>query len=199
MNLATATKPPRRPLTRCSRLKSRDKQTDKLTMKLYHFTSQRHLYGIGRFGLTVGDVPTDIRLNKGRCGVWLTSDSNARGHGLEGSGADKSEIRLTVSVPENAALVRWIDWAPKNVTPQTIRLLHEIGSAFETWWVYFGVIDRAAIEACVNMRTGKIIEGWSETPQAGWDVEPVPPWRRTAWHKKLLKSVARTAAGGRSR
>jgi hypothetical protein len=42
--------------------------------KLYHFTSRHHLHGVGRFGLTVGDVPTNIHRWEGRCGVWLTSD-----------------------------------------------------------------------------------------------------------------------------
>jgi hypothetical protein len=59
-------------------------------MKLHHFTSEHHLPGIGRFGLTIGDVPTDIYRYEGRCGVWLTSDSTAHGHGLEGSDVDKS-------------------------------------------------------------------------------------------------------------
>ena len=141
-------------------------------MKLYHFTSQRHLHAIGRFGLTVGDVPTDIQRNEGRCGVWLTSDSNSRGHGLEGSAADKSQFRLTVNVPENSLLVRWVDWAAKNVTPTTVRLLHSTAGGFATWYVYFGVIARAAILECVDIQTGKIVEGWGDT-QSELDVKPV--------------------------
>jgi hypothetical protein len=78
-------------------------------MKLYHFTSDRHLRGIALHGLTVGDVPTDLAAFKGRCGVWLTSDTTTRGHGLEGSAADKSRFRLTVEVPDNGLLVKWTD------------------------------------------------------------------------------------------
>jgi hypothetical protein len=67
-------------------------------MRLYHFTSVRHLYGIALHGLTVGDVPTDIAKCKGTCGVWLTSDPSPGGNGLEGSAADKSRFRLTVAL-----------------------------------------------------------------------------------------------------
>jgi hypothetical protein len=82
-------------------------------VKLYHFTSARHLRGIALHGLTVGDVPTDIAAWKGCCGVWLTSDKTSRGQGLEGGQADKCRFRLTVEAPDNALLVKWTDWAPK--------------------------------------------------------------------------------------
>jgi hypothetical protein len=158
-------------------------------MKLYHFTSQRHLYGIRRHGLTVGDVPTDILSNKGRIGVWLTSVGEPRGHGLEGGAADKLRFRLTVNAPENSLLARWAEWAAENVTPETVRKLHATAGAFETWWIYFGVLDRAAIEECVDMQTCAAVEGWGDTATV-MDVKPVPPWRRHAWHRKLLKEVA---------
>jgi hypothetical protein len=65
-------------------------------MILYHFTSGYHLYGIGRHGLTVGDVPTDLRRNRGRIGIWFTSSPTATGHGLETSSVDKGRYRLEV-------------------------------------------------------------------------------------------------------
>ena len=37
--------------------------------KLYHFTSWHHLHAIGRCGLTVGDVPTDIHRGRAAAGV----------------------------------------------------------------------------------------------------------------------------------
>jgi len=161
-------------------------------MKLYHFTSQHHLHGIGRFGLTVGDVPTDIHPWKGRCGVWLTADDTARGHGLEGSSVDKSRYRLTVNVSEDdPALVKWTDWAAKNATPDTIRILHAAATRFDTWYVYFGVIDLKAIEECVDVESGLVVESWPDTPEGR---KPVPPWRRHAWHKKLMKKLRRQNA-----
>jgi hypothetical protein len=99
-------------------------------MKLYHFTSLHHLRGIALYGLTVGDVPTDIAKSKGRCGVWLTLNSDPRGHGLDGSSSDKSRIRLAVDAPENACLVRWVDWATRHVTRDTINALHSVCAEF---------------------------------------------------------------------
>ena len=123
-------------------------------MKLYHFTSSHHLYGISRHGLTVGDVPTDISKAKGRCGVWLTLDPSSAGHGLEGSSVDKTRFRMTVQAPDNANLVKWKDWAAVNVTTDTRRVLHSVGVGFDTWFVYFGVIARSAIAECVDMVSG---------------------------------------------
>jgi hypothetical protein len=139
-------------------------------------------------------------MHKGRCGVWLTSDDNPGGHGLEGSAADKSRFRLTVNVPDdNPAFVRWLDWAPKNATPHTIRTLHATAPNFESWYVFFGVIDRSAIEEVIDMANGaKIIEDWSEWPPSEMDVQPVPPWRRTHWHKKLLRKTRRVIAQRRA-
>lgn len=158
-------------------------------MRLYHFTSVRHLRGIALYGLTVGDVPTDLAAFKGRCGVWLTSDMTARGHGLEGSADDKSQFRLTVEAPDNALLVRWVDWAPKNVRPETISRLHAIAPSFNTWYVYFGIIKPSAIVECMDMENGKVVESWADREPSPSDVPPVPPWRRDAWQKKLLRDV----------
>jgi hypothetical protein len=159
-------------------------------MKLYHFTSWHHLHGIGRFGLTVGDVPTDIHRWEGRVGVWLTSDDTARGHGLGGATVEKTRYRLTANIPEhNPVLVKWTEWAAKNVTPATIRVLHEAAGSFKTWYVYFGVIDPTAIGECVDMQTGLIVEDWRDVPMGL--VKPVPPDRRHAWHKKLIKKLRR--------
>jgi hypothetical protein len=160
-------------------------------MRLYHFTSARHLRAIGLHGLTVGDVPTDLALNQGQCGVWLTSDDNPEDQGLEGNEANKKQFRLTVDAPDNELLVRWIDWAPKNVTSDTMRGLHGVASGFNSWYVYFGVIDRSAIINCVEMQTGREVKNWADWPRSRSDVKPVPPWRRAAWQKKLLKHVAK--------
>jgi hypothetical protein len=105
-------------------------------MRLYHFTSEHHLHGIARFGLTVGDVPTDIHQWKGRCGVWLTSNDAARGHGLEGSSTDKSRYRLMVEVDgDDPALVKWQRTSPPAPSaycmqgrPDSIRGMFILGS-----------------------------------------------------------------------
>jgi hypothetical protein len=163
-------------------------------MKLYHFTSLNHLRGIALYGLTVGDVPTDLAKWEGRCGVWLTSNSDPRGHGLEGSSGDKSRIRLTVDVPDNACLVRWVDWAAKHVARDTRNTLHNTTPNFESWYVYFGVINPGAIVECVDLQTGEALKDWRDRPPSPLDATPVPPWRRSAWHKKLLKKIANEVA-----
>jgi hypothetical protein len=163
-------------------------------MKLFHFTSEYHLRAISRHGLTVGDVPTDLASSEGRCGVWLTSNSEPSGHGLQGAAADKSRFRLAVDVPENGVLVKWVDWAHKNVTPETMRALHSTASAFDTWFIYFGVIPRARITECFDMRVGRAIEDWDIRPASPFDAKPIPPWRRAAWHRKMLRDVAAAAS-----
>lgn len=166
-------------------------------MKLYHFTSLNHLSAICRYGLTVGDVPTDLYLNKGRCGVWLTSSEQAQGHGLDGI-YDKTRFRLTVELPEDARLVRWIEWAPRNATKETICALHATAHNFETWFVFFGAIEPSAIEECFDTRAGAIIPNWRDRKPGPMDAEAIPPEGRARWHKKLLKQVARAVADSSS-
>jgi len=158
----------------------------------YHYTSLRHLPGIAEHGLTVGDVPTDIRRDRGRIGVWLTTSDSGKGHGLERSKSDKRTYRLSVAIELNSPqLHRWMDWAPKNATPETIAALNETGRAFQTWWVYFGVIPRDAIVACTLTTTSELVQQWWRLCPAELAYRPVPAWRREAWHKRLLKDVRR--------
>ncbi|TCU29020.1 hypothetical protein EV130_102200 [Rhizobium azibense] len=85
-------------------------------MQLYHFTSSAHLRGIHKYGLTVGDVVTDLHKPGGRIAVWLTSSPNAFGHGLSWSAIDKTEFRLTVNLSNDDRLEKWLDWALDNVS-----------------------------------------------------------------------------------
>lgn len=166
-------------------------------MILFHYTSCRHLRAIARYGLTVGDVPTDIHRGRGRVGVWFTSAPTAGGHGLEGSAVDKTRYRLAVDVPDaSPQLVRWLEWAPRNATAETIEALHSVAARHEgdgpaSWYVYFGVIPPSAIGACVDMHTGTDPENWGEISSPETDIKGVPGWRRDAWHRQLLKRVDR--------
>ena len=82
-------------------------------------------------------------------------------------------VEFTAHDDRTCAAARWVDWATDNAS------------------IYFGVVPRAQIEECVDMQSGLIVEdcGANRSEQ---DTEPVPPWRRHAWHKKLLKEVRRT-------
>jgi hypothetical protein len=143
-------------------------------MILYRYTSARHLRGIARHGLTVGDVPTDIRRGLGRVGVWLTSAATAEGHGLEGSVVDKKQYRLTVEAPEESPLlVKWSEWAPKNVTVETIRGASidrrtARGRRLDKLVHFFGILHPSAIRSCVETTTGTQVTDWAEVSPRRW-------------------------------
>lgn len=163
-------------------------------MKLFHFTSAHHINGIGRFGLTVGDVPTDLDRGTGRCGVWFTTAESPHGHGLQGSSVDKKRYRLSVEIPEgDAKLFRWSDWSATHATADTVqRLAVGDGAGADTWFVYFGVVGPEQIGECVDTTTGEEVENWAAILPASGEPSPgVPPWRRDAWHKALLKRTSK--------
>lgn len=167
-------------------------------MTLYHYTSAQHLRGIFKFGLTVGDVPTDIERNLGKVGVWLTTVPTPEGHGLAGSAVDKSRYRLAVDIADYAPqLHRWAEWATHNATPYTVTVLNgvaanECGRAhFDTWLIYFGMISTASILNCTDMHTGVPVENWGGIMSKTESLPGVPFWCRHKWHRKLLKKIAR--------
>ena len=166
---------------------------DRSAMRLYHFTSRRHLRGIAQHGLTVGDVPTDTQRNRGCVGVWFTERDSPENLGLEGASALKSAIRITVELPASPLLHRWVDWAPRNATLETRRFLHETAPTSDSWWVYFGVVRAESIVACDDLVNGGTLDlvGIEERDD---DLPGVAPWRRSAWHKKLLREVAKAKA-----
>jgi hypothetical protein len=94
-----------------------------------------------------------------------------------------------VEVPDNGLLVKWTDWAPKNVTAKTITALHAAAASFNSWYVYFGTIKPSAIIECADTETGAVVENWAERQPSPLDFPPVPPWRRDSWHRKLLKNL----------
>jgi hypothetical protein len=171
-------------------------------MVLYHFTSARHLRSIAKYGLTVGDVPINLRRGLGRIGVWLTTSNTADGHGLDGSAVDKKAYRLKVSVPDHArVLKKWLDWASRHVAPDTMQILHRAAEKAggtsddpETWFVYFGVLPPETIIECVNVRSQEVVTDWANVSPPELDVKPVPPWRRVAWQKRMLKDVRRASS-----
>jgi hypothetical protein len=126
-------------------------------MILFHYTSGNALRPIAKhgLGLTVGDVPTDIKRGRGVIGVWLTTHETPLGHGLEGSVKDKLRFRLSVDIEDSdPALHRWTEWATANVTPETLEILHGVASGFESWFVYFGWIKQERIAEVTDTATG---------------------------------------------
>lgn len=166
-------------------------------MILYHFTSADHLHGISRYGLTVGDVPTDIERGKGRIGIWFSSNPDPGGNGLEGGGTDKTRYRLSVDVDDQSPLFhRWLEWAEKNVTKQSVERLHEIaaktkGQGPESWFIYLGVVGRERIVSCFDLQSRVEVPDWRDLPIPLSVIAPVPPWRREAWQRQMLKKVSK--------
>ncbi|WP_157063999.1 hypothetical protein [Methylobacterium tarhaniae] len=164
-------------------------------MILYHYTAQRNLAGIAKYGLTIGDVPTDIRRSKGRVGVWLTTSPESTGHGLGGEGRSTIRYRLTIDVPE-ATVVRWSEWAPGRVTQETIDNLKRCAgrdgaSQWETWFICFIIVRTSSIVACRDLIEGVDIDDWINCSPVGSAFFSVPPWRREEWHRELLKGNSR--------
>ncbi|MER9104432.1 hypothetical protein NKH95_10820 [Mesorhizobium sp. M0848] len=163
-------------------------------MTFYHFTSAESLLGIGRHGLTVGDVPTDIAKMRGLVGVWLTSSPLSDNHGL-GKQYDKRRYRLTVELPVGLpTLHKWTEWSKQYVTPQTITGLQDTASAWDTWYIVLGVVPADGVIACIDVQSGETIHNWREIKLPGSEKRIVPPWRREAWQKRMFKQVSKALA-----
>jgi|GEM_PF-2056870 len=159
-------------------------------MLLYHFTSLYHLRGISQYGLTVGDVPTDIERFKGRIGVWLTSSPTPDGHGLEGSFTNKKQFRLLVDVPEGKALRKWSSWARGKVTQRTLEALRNAdGFEEEEFYVYFGWIRTERILDVVDVASGMSVPKWGTLIPETACLPGVPFSERGRWQKRMLKGV----------
>lgn len=170
-------------------------------MKFYHFTSRDHLPLIGQYGLTVGDVPTDIMRMRGRVGVWFTTSESATGHGLEGAAIDKQRYRLEVEPDTNTGLLhKWTEWAAQYVTLKTQEVLAQTAAeegenVSDTWYVFFGVVPVTAIKKCVDTLTGDEMPDWKNLPVRPESiVNAVPPWRRDAWQRSMVKRVKKALA-----
>jgi hypothetical protein len=161
----------------------------------YHFTSASHLLGIDDHGLTVGDIPTDLELNTGEVGVWLTSNPSPAGHGLQGSAVDKTEIRLSVRIDDYRPLKHWEEWAALYTTPETVRSLKKAdGRKYKSWFIYLGWVPSDAVLEAVSMRTGQVIEDWDAYVGDRPSLPGVPFWQRDDWHRRLLAQAAQVKA-----
>ncbi|MER8862727.1 hypothetical protein NKI19_03265 [Mesorhizobium sp. M0751] len=160
------------------------------TLTLYHFTAAEMLRGIGLHGLTVGDVPTDINKLRGLIGVWFTTSPEPSNHGLEESALDKRRYRLTVELPaEMPNLHRWTEWSKRFVKPETVSILHSVATGWDTWYIVLGIVRPDTIVACHDTRTGELVPNWRDVSTNMSDDMAVPPWRRQAWQKRMLKDV----------
>ncbi|WP_018044885.1 hypothetical protein [Methylobacterium sp. 88A] len=161
-------------------------------MTFYHYTASRHLRPIAQHGLTIGDVPTDLRRDKGRVGVWLTTSPENTGHGLAVQGPEQKRYRLTLDLEPNAQVVRWSDWAPRNSTIETINNLkicagRDGASQWRTWFLCFGIIPPSAIAVCHDMHTGEEVPDWQDAFPVRDDFPGIAMHRRAEWHWQVLR------------
>ncbi|MEG9500336.1 MAG: hypothetical protein MIN69_00430 [Methylorubrum extorquens] len=151
-------------------------------MRLYHFTSLGHLPvilatgGLWRGEVPVGDGSESLR------GTWFTSDPDPRGHGLDGSSADKREVRITVVLRHgDRALAHWLKFARGRLASDCIEELMRTGGGkrkAETWYVYPSQIPPSQFRA-IELRR----EGGCYSPASADEIAAAIP------HEGLLEAV----------
>jgi hypothetical protein len=134
-------------------------------MLLYHYTERAKLYAIATHGLAIGGVP--IARHRRKIGVWLTSSMTSEGHGISSKLQGLGGHRLTAEVDDGPLLFRWTAWSAWRVQAGIRRHLHHTGEAYDSWWLYFGVIPPSSIRGCVELRTGRSIDLRDLSPGAG--------------------------------
>ncbi|MEW6720947.1 MAG: hypothetical protein AB1346_10905 [Thermodesulfobacteriota bacterium] len=115
-------------------------------MKLYHFTSIRHMREIEKCGVlrtTFSDIQPD---GAGPGVVWLTSNPKPKQE-WAGGGApifllEKYGIRITVELPDKE-VHRYPDWSRKmGIHPKWFKMYTERDSGYASWYVVTRPIGR---------------------------------------------------------
>ena len=115
-------------------------------MKLYHFTSVRHVKEILKSGViqtTYSDIQSD---GAGPAVVWLTSNPKPKQGWTERDAPnflfEKYGIRITVEISEKEAH-RYHEWSRKmGMDPKWFKLYTERDGDFENWYVVTRAIGR---------------------------------------------------------
>jgi hypothetical protein len=117
-------------------------------VRLYHYTSKYHwnsIHTAGYIDTTESNVSWTTE-HGGPDVVWLTACvSPLLDHGLRGSIFDKTEVRITVELP-NDWVKRWKKWAPiQGASREDMDMLANSGGGWEaadTWYVCTQQIPR---------------------------------------------------------
>ena len=129
------------------------------TVRLYHYTSERHLRRILSAGY-LKTVESNISFKREHAGpdvVWLTTDETAeRGLGLQGSNVDKTEIRFTVEL-DRRAVHKWFSWAKARGSSQQAMDVMAKGGGAGSWRVVERPIPSSEWVEVRNMRTGAVL------------------------------------------
>ena len=122
---------------------------------LYHYTSIHHLPGILHLGylkLTESNLRLDREMF--RPVVWLTDSISVSGHGLEGSIADKHEIRIALNCKPDYQL--WSAWSKDNRIDKAVARALSEGNNSSSWWISEKPIPCSEFLSIENTRTGEI-------------------------------------------
>jgi hypothetical protein len=106
---------------------------------LYHFTTRLYLPSILRQGINKGDVATEP--DRGFNAPWLTVDPSFHNQPWDmGSFLDKTEVRLTVEVPEgDENLWSWAHLVEKyNIEPFWEAAMTQRGMKANSWFARLG-------------------------------------------------------------
>lgn len=124
-------------------------------MKLYHYTARRFIPSIQENGIRLGHVPNIVngqfRLIYGY--IWLTTNEDChQQEWAQGSlSYDRSEYRITVTVPERN-VIRWLDFcATGKITAEAVLTLNAFGDP-ENWRLFPSRIEPERISAIDRKR-----------------------------------------------
>lgn len=130
-----------------------------MIIPMYHFTTAVHVPAIleSRY---LKAVESNVSLKREHAGpdvVWLTTSPTAEaGHGLQGSYADKTEIRFTVEV-DKRAVHKWREWAKARGSSQEVMTILARAGGSASWRVVTAPIPAENWVEVRNMVTDEIL------------------------------------------
>jgi hypothetical protein len=118
-------------------------------MKLYHFTSNLHLWSVLKNGLISGVIPTNVISGVVSFEIncqWLTKNGcfNQSWNESTTLSYNRTANRLTIEIPlaYTVNLIKWTDYCKtptNNAQKETFRILNSDGDP-ENWYIYKGHI-----------------------------------------------------------
>jgi hypothetical protein len=125
-------------------------------MKLYHFTTIQYVPSIFESGLWKGDRLWKRNSDWSTPCVWLTTDVDSSGHGLDGSGADKRRIRFEFLIAStHPRLKHWPRYAKGKISDEEFEAYNCAGGGKSfTWYIYLGVLRPTE---CLDLMTDTVI------------------------------------------
>lgn len=131
---------------------------------LYHYTCAYHLSAIfssGYLKLTSSDIippdgtlETEMKAKVYKPVVWLTDSKEPIGQGLEGSAADKKEIKITVAKKDY--MEPWTSWKPQKKMPNWWKKAYCKKQNPSSWYVSEEIVPFTDILKIENRYDGTV-------------------------------------------